>query len=189
MPTGYTAAIEKGISLRDFALSCARNFLSCDDSSSKTLEVQAYYVDSLREAEEELRNLQALSPQQLEETWAKLIEQERKEWMKRKVENEVLRSKYEAMQKAVSAWEVGTELLALKNFMLQQIQESIHWDCSDLPFPKVFSSAATWYETALHEAEANVQYRRKKLENQQQAVDTKNAWLKALWAALPEETK
>lgn len=140
MPTGYTAELYDGkdISFNDFVLNCARAMgaaiMQRDDGPGPIAgeyEVGTYYLDSLTKAQERLAELEGWKA----EDW-KAAERKEREAQTNSV-NEAIqkaadrRSRYESMLVQVQGWRPPTsEHEGLKNFMVEQLEQSIKFDCS-----------------------------------------------------------
>lgn len=138
MPTGYTAAIENGISFEQYAWSCARAFGALitmrddphDAPIPERFEPSDYSRRSLAAAEAELAALANITPEEAQ----RRAEKERAEKI---LSNEdyirkadALREKYDAMLAQVRAWQPPTpEHVEYKRFMEEQIVRSIDFDC------------------------------------------------------------
>jgi hypothetical protein len=138
MPTGYTAAIEKGITFNQFAMDCARNFgalvLMRDEPAGAPIPEEFppndYNSKRLEEAKAELVRITAMSAEsaqsEADKEAAALIESDRKQ----AEESRQLLAKYQDMLKSVKAWNPPTpDHKGLKDFMMQKIEESIKFDC------------------------------------------------------------
>jgi hypothetical protein len=138
MPTGYTADIEKGISFKQYALSCARAFGACiemrDDPADKPIpekfEASDYHEKQLAEANKKIVKLKAMTLEACQKEskaeYEKAVEHHKAGIKK----DAALKSKYEAMLAEVEAWvSPSAEHDEFKNFMREQIVSSIKFDC------------------------------------------------------------
>ena len=137
MPTGYTATIEKGITFEAFAMECARAFGALielrDDTAAPipdSFQPSSYHSNALRDAQEELAALDAMTPTQAQKK-ADKAHSAAVEANQRAIDaSAALLAKYEAMLARVRAWTPPTkDHQGLKDFMIQQITESIKFDC------------------------------------------------------------
>lgn len=137
MPTGYTADIENGISFKEFALQCAHAFGACimqrDESFTTPLKrdiPSKHYQTGIEKANKALEKLQNASPTQLETQFIQYLNKGIKRNKKYKQHKLDLLSKYNNMLFKVKDWIPPTdEHTELKKFMIQQIEDSIDWDC------------------------------------------------------------
>ena len=140
MATGYTAILTEkpDTTFKEFVLRCARACGACimqrDDSlvhPPKMDKVESYHADRLKQAQKEFAEFQQKNDQQLMQEFlaykARMIkvDQERLE------EKQQLRTTYTNMLTQVYAWTPPSpDHVELKNFMIQQLQDSIKWDCN-----------------------------------------------------------
>lgn len=155
MATGYTTGIGEGKikNFKDFALTCARAFGACimqkEDSflePPKLEEVKDFYPFMIEEVERQIQVLKDTSDQDL---IAKYIEEKDKSYKENVAsiqEKNKLREKYEKILNDAKNWDVDGDFQGLKNFMIQQLTDSIEWDCStkynDESITEYFSSTA-----------------------------------------------
>jgi len=138
MPTGYTAAIKDGISFEAFVMQCARAFGALvtmrDDGLQvpipQKLEPSTYYRDALERDSAELLALDGLSVPDAQRRAEAERENRIAEAERYIRESDELQRKYEVMLVQVQAWTPPTkDHTELKKFMVQQIQESMKFDC------------------------------------------------------------
>lgn len=177
MPTGYTYGVQEGkvTTLEDYAKTCARAFLwqSRDSneqdllkliSDEKTVE---YYVKSLAEAEALLFKLDALD----EDGWRKLYDDEHKELKAFEdgynARKELERNRYTEMLEKVQAWTPPTVTHHdLKKFMVEQLESSIKFDCSDTNWVSSATPFDAWRKQKHNTAATDVIKRRADLDRQ-----------------------
>jgi len=106
-------------------------------------------------------------------------------------ERDLQKHRYAEMLGRAERWPVPEELLALKEFMIQQLHESIRFDCSNdyRPDPPVRLTGERWREKELERASRDLAYHTIERQNEIQRTDERNSWLKVLWKALPAEGK
>ena len=197
MPTGYTADIANDISFEEYALRCARAFGAFihqrDDSLSdgpKLREESNYYQEKVIEAEAELGALQTMTMEQKEATGQELkdaeIEQQQK-WFNEKV---LLKNKYEAMLAKVNEWTPPTsEHAQLKQFMADQIVQSIDFDCNTAAAIESLRKASEmtpleYYAKEVKDLEWKVIYYAEEADKEQKRNTEANAWIDALCGSL-----
>lgn len=142
MPTGYTADIEKGISFKEYATKCLRNFgaaITLRDEPWDTPITKeticgnrdmSHYHKKLEDANQEYERFISLTEEQKRIDF----ENEKSEkinryngYIQEKLE---LKKKYLQMLEKVKLFQAPTDdHVALKNFMENQIHDSIEWDC------------------------------------------------------------
>lgn len=140
MPTGYTAAVADGTltDFRKFAARCAHafgaNILVRDDGMDAPIPVYEpsdYYQKAAERTRARLYDLERMT---VEDAARKMAADEAQRVMY-EAECEARRkselARYETMLKQVDAWVPPTpDHLGLKDFMRQQLRESIRYDCS-----------------------------------------------------------
>lgn len=199
MPTGYTDAIAKGISFRDFVLRCARGMGACimqrDEPMSEPPKTQTpsdYHEKELKKAETELKELKDIS----DET---ALHKARSEHEKQRAEIEAgirnnidLKAKYEAMLSRVQKWNPPTpEHVGLKDFMINQINESIRFDCEGSYYDDLLTrlkppSAEKWKTRKFKEILRNISYHKEELAKEIERTNGRNKWIECLYDSLPE---
>jgi hypothetical protein len=140
MPTGFTKCISDDVSFEKFVMGCARAFGALITMRDDPLDAEIpdefqptdYHTKQLSDLEAKLAVLRTMSIFDAE------IEAD-KEYLNRCAQKEdgirkdrELRGKYKAMLAKVDAWEPPTdEHTEIKKFMMEQIRESIEFDCSE----------------------------------------------------------
>lgn len=196
MATGYTADVAEGTvtDFRTFALRCARAFGATimqrdnpSDEPPKHRTVSEFYTNAVPEAEAELASLRSLT---LAEAQAAMgaeresITRQRAEYI---AEKTAKRARYEAMLSEVEAWAAPTrDHLGLKSFMLEQLQESIRFDCGDSLWPPLpeEETVGEWLQDKIELAEDTLQRLRKELAAEEERCRAANAWIDALYESL-----
>lgn len=197
MPTGYTSDIEHDISFEDFVLQCSRAFgatiMQRDDPMKirpALREMSTTYVEWLKEAEEEVATLTAMTPTQRKAYGEKIIKEQtdsRQEYFNKKI---VLRNKYDAMLQKVVMWNPPSQdHIELKNFMIKQINESIDFDCNtkyDLEDLTRLAQANPMkiFDQELRSAQDKVLRYAEEVQKEKQRVEESNRWILALYESL-----
>lgn len=145
MPSGYTAAIADGISFKEFATNCAKAFgalISLRDEPSDTpvpdkIEPSDYYKKRLEEIRADIVKLNAMSAQDLEDEAMKQYKDSVDYRNKSLAKAKELKRKYEDMLAKAKAYVPPTpDHQGYKDFMVNQIEESIKWDCGTFYYDK-----------------------------------------------------
>lgn len=199
MPTGYTAAIAEGITFRDFILSCARAFGACvsmrDDPSDASIperfEPSDYHTKKIAETERELAELKTMSDTEAEKR-AKKLYQELVDSAEKGIRNaNALKAKYEAMLSEVRAWvPPSQDHTGLKDFMVQQITESLKFDCSTKYYtdnPPVLQSGSAWRAERLKTLLQDLDYHQREHAEEVSRIESRNTWIRQLRESLPVE--
>lgn len=170
MPTGYTSELHDGEqTFTDFVLTCARGMGALITMRDEPMDApipdeftpsMRYYLDSKASAEARLEALRAMTPEDIfranQNDRAAVLAERAKEAVKR----HDMRKRYEAMVAQVEAWEPPTEdHVGLKKFMLEQLHESIRFDCGDVSWPPMpAEDPAEWFEAEIAQAERDIAY-------------------------------
>lgn len=194
MPTAFTAMIgEENATFNEFVWACARGFgaLLCmrDDRGDSPiplkLESNGYYESALQNAKTELEELQAKPDSYFESLSVKEAVDSPLELQHRELKRQELLKKYESALKDVVEWQVPSqEHVKLKEFMLNQLKESITYDCvlqrvksKDEP---VTLSASDIKAMRVKSARSSVQYYERLVKENVESIDGCNLWLKGL---------
>jgi len=142
MPTGYTHAVQEGkiTELKPFALQCARAMgalvMMRDDSYDTPIPDKFepstdYHDEKLKEAQADIVMLAGLSPEDCQNKADEEHSEAVERWKKRKAERLEQFKRYTAMIEKVRSWNPPQQLVSLKDFMLEQLNESVKFDCGD----------------------------------------------------------
>lgn len=145
MPTGYTAPIYEGkdITLTEFAANCARGmgaFMHMRDEATGAVLAypksngRSFYSDNLYATIEESNAWLALSEEERYAEWSTYYTKTLKQRADSMLESAVIRTRYLDMIKQVTDVDVPSKLEGFKRFMLEQLSESIEFDCHDDDF-------------------------------------------------------
>lgn len=198
MPTGYTEAIQRGISFNDFVMRCARAMGACvmmrDDPMDKPIperfEPSDYHTKKLKEIEEELSMLRSMSPEQMDAAALIAYEAEinyAREGLKKNTE---ILAKYKEMLRMVRAWNPPTsDHDGLKQFMIDQITSSINFDCSSGYYTEKISTAKRlsgqeWKDEKEKKLLKDMAYHTKEKTDEIYRTESRNEWIKALRESL-----
>lgn len=196
MPTGYTAPVQDGTvtDFADFAMICARAFGACitmrDDPSDAVIPEQFapsdYNAKALEKATAELAELEAMTPVERQVAADNANAAAIKAWDDYEAKKSIQRARYEAMLEKAREWSPPTsEHDGMKEFMIQQLTESIRFDCGEpydkRPSPK---SVDDWFAKALAEANRNVAYYAKAQAEEIERARQRTKWVADLRASL-----
>lgn len=196
MPTGYTADVQGGkvTDFSAFAMQCARAFgaliMMRDDPADapiKDFEPSMYNLEAKRKAEAELMALRSMTVEEIRAAYR--AEQDkatryRDEYLQRK---ETERVRYEAMLAKVRAWEPPTaEHVGLKTFMVEQLVESIKFDCGGDWTPEIpYDGPDKWWQEQVSSAERAIARHAAEHEKEIERTEGRNRWVRELRASLP----
>lgn len=195
MPTGYTAAIKDGITFKEFALNCARNFGACismrDEPNGTPIPDKFIQNDYHLNKKKELQEEYSLLSLEDNGFWLKKVisdttkkEDQRIKWNNEKLE---LKNKYLIMLNQVNDWvQPSSDHIHMKEFMVQQIEESIEWDCDVTYYsePTKLPDALEYKNKILRELEKDIAYHSKQHEEEVERVSQRNKWVKLLRESL-----
>jgi hypothetical protein len=207
MPTVYTADIAKGISFEQFAMTCARAFGALIEMRAEPIdkpipdafEPNDYHARAKEAAQKKLRDINQLSDEDVFAEATKERQQENESQRNQIRKANELREKYTAMRNEVLAWEPPTPgHVELKQFMLQQIDESIRFDCTIThnEFKKMHFVSETpepidgkeWRARKIGELRKAIAYHAKGHAEEIERVNSRNAWVSALRDSLSIES-
>jgi hypothetical protein len=194
MPTGYTASIKDGVSFKEFASQCARAFgalveLRDEPLSSKLpdeIKVSDYYLRQIRDTTAELEALENIPLKDAEEkaqTEYKAAIAHNKEYAESKKD---LKKKYNAMLKDACAWTPPSkDHQGLKDFMIEQLKESIRVDCSDYaPNEPILLTGEQWLYKKQQSLKKSLNYHIAEYGKEQTRTAERNEWIRQLKESL-----
>lgn len=136
MPTVYTADLYDGkdVSFEDFTLNCARATLPSlrdepDAEIPDEFKVAEYHVERFEKAKEELEKAKQMTDEDFAAEAEKTFAREKESLLRTIEEKKAIRKRYENMLEEVKQWVPPTsDHVALKNFMISQLEDSIKYD-------------------------------------------------------------
>lgn len=197
MPTGYTSEIANDQTFEDFLLGCARAFGACmhqrDDNTGakpKLQTVSNHYEETILEMEAELGAIRSMNRQQREEYGQELKEEHIKYAQDSFNEMVLLKNKYDAMLEKVQAWNPpSTDHQQLKQFMIDQINDSIKYDCNTTYTLQALTEATNADPLKLVDEKAtgyeeSIVYYEARAAEEEVRVEASNRWIMALYDSL-----
>jgi len=195
MPTGYTSVLYDGKeqTFVEFVMQCARAFGACiemrDDPWDKPIPDEFPHddyhdrqlVDARKELKEAKRITLAEAEKQAAEAYDAAVKSHREEDNRRNA----IRERYTNMLDQVNRWAPPTpEHKGLKEFMIQQLTDSIDWDCKTYStFPKK-ESGREWLAEHLEQCKRSVEYHEKESQKERQRTEERNRWIRELRRSL-----
>lgn len=191
MPTGYTAPLHAGkdITFEQFVLRCSRGMGAAvtqrDESLDSTIrkrEPSDYHRKALDKAVKRLDEALAMTVEQAEvlaeESYAARLREHEKSMAKRAA----MQERYEAMLAKVRNWTPPTtDHEGLKTFMVEQLEESIEFDCVGFGKYKPRRKTAKEYmQDELQNAKDNIEYYTEQMYKEHERVREQNEWVQAL---------
>ena len=141
MPTGYTSGVAEGkvTTFEEFALLCARGMgalimMRDDPLGAEIPEFQPspFYAEAAAEQRERLAKLEAASDDDIRAAIAEETTKVLQHRTETKQRSDETRKRYENMLGKVFLWNPPTpDHEGLRNFMEQQLRDSIKWDCHE----------------------------------------------------------
>lgn len=194
MPTGYTADIAKGITFEQFAWNCARAMgaliMMRDEPSNvpipERFEPSDYNAKALAEAHERLDWLNGLSLPEANGEACKAHAAALDSHRRYESDKNDLRKKYWAMLEKVEAWTPPTtEHVGFKDFMAQQIRDSIKFDCHNSyeQEPKPLTGME-WRAAETEKALKDVKYHSEEHAKEVTRNTQRNQWIASLRTSL-----
>jgi len=199
MPTGYTLDLYDGkdLTFEEFALKCARAFGALISMRDKLIdapipekfEPSDYHLKELEKAKKRLEEIKGWDEEKAEQE----AERAYKEALKKREEtikkNELIRKRYEDMLLEVQKWKPPTpDHEGLKKFMIQQLEESIEFDCFIPEMPQ-YLSGEEFREQQIKKALNDIEYHGKEYVEEVNRVYEKNKWLFLLRESLKKPIK
>ncbi len=197
MPTGYTAGVQDGTitEFRAFALQCARAMgalvMMRDDAMDAPIpdefKPSTYYDDAVAKAKASLADLDAMTSETLSQRWNAEREETVRRWEQREAERKIQRGRYEAMLLQVRAWTPPSpDHDGLKEFMIEQLQQSIDFDCKGFGEP-VIEGPSNWFARKKIEAERDVAYYTAERTKEIERAEGRTRWVRQLRESLVEK--
>lgn len=195
MPTGYTAAIQDGITFNEYIMNCARAFGACismrDDPSSmpipEQIEAPTYHSGKIEESENRLKELKSLTTSQTE------IEAQKEYEEKLKAKEDQIRkaikikNQYMAMIRQAQEWEPpSNDHVELKDFMIDQINRSMS-DCDTSYYKNKnieFLTGEEWKQKEIDGCLTDIEYHTIEHNKELERISQRNKWIKQLRESL-----
>jgi hypothetical protein len=197
MPSGYTAPVNDGrvTTLEEYILDVSRGMAFAyhlrDSSFNGTIPLQkvdSYYSENYTEALEALNRWNELDYQGMVREW-EAYSKDIAESNKRSVEeHDLVKHRYESMLQKVESWDPPAILQSTKDYALEQLRQSIDFDCGHGPYTQSaypFKEWVEWHEQGLLD---EVEYSLKSWRKAKERVDECNEYIKALYESLGLET-
>jgi hypothetical protein len=197
MPTGYTADVCDGklTDFKAFAIRCAHAFGALVELRDEGMDApipefkpSPYHVEGLQKAHAELARLKGLSRDEAEAEARAAFRKAMDAHHKHVEEQQATKGRLLAMRAQVADWQPPTsEHQGLKDFMIQQIDETIRFDCSPSTYylekctPK---GGEVWRREQISEQERSIEYHTKQNAEDIERVAHRNKWVADLRKSL-----
>lgn len=195
MPTGYTDSVQDGkiTEVKDFILNCSKGFGAFihmrDDNLSpeiKYQEVGDYYPRKLESVKRELEEFEKLSDEEIQNRLDKSYQDKIEQQKKSLADFDKRKKRYLVMLEKVATWIPPTEdHMKLKEFALEQLNNSIELECSDrsreyyLQEPYKYT-LEEYKNTMIKGFLKNIEYYSKSYREEIERVENANKWIKDL---------
>ena len=194
MPTGYTLDLYNGkdITFEEFVLKCARAFGALIDVRDEPMdapiperfEPSDHHLKELEKAKRRLKEIRKWNEEKAEQEAERAYHEalkKREEFVKK---NKLIRKRYEDMLSKVREWKPPTpDHVDLKKFMIQQLEDSIEFDCFIPEMPQRLSGEE-YREQQIRKALSDIEYHEKEYAEEVNRVCEKNKWLLLLRESL-----
>lgn len=195
MPTGYTADVADGkvSDFPAFALRCARNFgaliMMRDDPMDAPIPDEfnggSYHEEALDRARQGLAELADITDEQCQSRADSEYADALLANAKTRAKYAEQRARYEAMLANVRAWVPPTkDHVGLKDFMIQQLEESIRFDCSYEPSEPKHLTGAEWKDERAIRLACDIEYHTTERAKDRHRNNERTAWVRDLKASL-----
>lgn len=146
-----------------------------------------YHDERLADAQKALEELPQLSAAECDAGAKAEFDAEMASHTKFETTRAVTRQRYEEMIFRVEKWAVPERIANLKKFMLDQLSESLSFDCSNShkPEPPMRLTGERRREQALAKASRDMAYHAVERKKEIERVNGRNQWLDTLWRSLP----
>lgn len=198
MATGYTYDVVEGklTDFKAFALRCAHAFGALITLKEESMDCpipefkpEPYYEAHLAEAKNELSKLRAMTPADCEAMALQAYREVQAGLQKSYEESLVVRDRLLAMRSKAADWRPPTsEHQGLKDFMIQQLDDTLKWE-GNPKIPEVQKkTGAEWLAVRVESAERDIQYYTQERDKEIKRCDERNRWVKELRASLVPKT-
>lgn len=175
MATGYTECIKKGIDFKTFVLRCSRAFGPCVMKPSK------YYTNKVKKTKQELDNLKKMTHEDAERACVREYNEYNKRYEENVREKSELKEKYEVMLSEVRKWQPPSkDYNGLKKFMIEQINQSIKWDCSPPDPIEPKKSGKEWLKSRIKSCKYDLKYYSKEEKQENNNYEFRKKWIEKL---------
>jgi hypothetical protein len=198
MPTGYTAGITDSMPFRDFALQCARAsgalVLMRDDPADAVIpdefKVSDYHTKAVAEAEARVAELTTMDDATKELRSRETYQAAMRSHAESLEESRATRRRYERMLDEAKRWKPPTpDHVGLRDFMIQQLEESIRFDCweegeKEYRKPPKYLAPGDWWAGQVADAERTLAYQKRSLTEETERQKTRTEWVRQLRVSL-----
>lgn len=195
MPTGYTSGVAEGkvVTFAEFATECARAFGALIEMRDEPLGAQIpeeffpseYHVEELKKSQRDLAQFEKWSEGRSEKEAAKAYVREMNEYWDHLKKKDKTGEAYAGMIKKVGKWTPPTkDHEGLKSFMIEQLAESIDFDCFCSSKPPVRLSGKQYRRKLIKNARWSIAYHTKENKAEISRTAKRNKWVRELRESL-----
>ncbi len=200
MPSGYTADVQHGISFNQYAWKCARAFGALaglrdspdDVAIPKVFEPEDYHLKELKSAEKHLLKLKKMR-NATKIKMAKAYNDERQAYANTRIrEINLILIRYKEMLAMARAWKPpSSEYTNYKQYMIDQLESSIKWDCDSSYYLEQLDkviSVKEWYDAEVDSALHDIEYHTKHYQEDIETAAQRTSWVQTLRDSIGEPT-
>lgn len=191
MATGYTQGVRDGsvTDFQKFTMQCARAFgalISMRDDPNdapipQKFEADSYHVGALRDAKAELVVLEGMTNAEIVAAAKAAYDRLITEWEASEVRRKEEKARYSAMLAQVKTWTPPTkDHQGLKDFMVQQLTESIEFDCRESWKRPTPTKPGTWHFEQISRVQRDITYHTEHEAEDRKRADERTAWVQQL---------
>lgn len=191
MPTGYTSDLYEGDqTFAEFAMTCARAFgaliemrdLPMDSPVPEEFTPSPYHAERLAQAEATVERARLMTDDEAQQLADLDYTASVQRIEKARRDADARRARYEDMVARVERWEPPTaDHVEMKKFMLDQLTESIKFDCGTKYLtPPDRVSGREYRRNLLAKATKDIEYHTEKLAEDRERAEKRTAWVSAL---------
>lgn len=195
MPTGYTYPIKdnESYSFNEFVWDCARQFLiECKEDGSPIPLIKEpgdYHKIELENARKVFNEVSSWSDIKWESEYFKEIKENNKYKKEIKQNDAETRKRYERMLQTVKNWTPPTKTHeGIKEFMEEQIESSIKFDCGTSDFYEKHIKRETreaFRDRKLNNLIRDIKYHEDGYKKEVEQTNRRNEWVKKLHESVP----
>lgn len=196
MPTGYTAPLYEGkeIGFEEFVLRCSRAWgptILLRDAALDVLPTEEnvtegnYAAERLVAAQNEYLRVRDLTDEEIAAEHQAELEETISANAKHMAECEAIRERYEGMLARVEAWEPPSgEHIAFKEFVIEQLRESIEFDTRPYVQPVESLSDAEWQAARMARIGEQIERAKADVDKQAERDVARQRWVRQLRESL-----
>lgn len=195
MPTGYTDGVAHGdiVSFKEYALLCARAFGVCISMRDEPLGVPIPFFEEntclkgmVESCEKDLRDFLSMNQEEKQVAFQNYVSSGIKRHTKIKEEKITMKYRYVSMlEKAKEFVPPTKDHVEYKQFMIQQLEDSIVWDCDTSYYDAKIDSLKNlsfekWLDETLEEKYNSLKRNKKSLQEDNDRINSRNNWIAKL---------